>query len=79
MPDADPTLDDDNQSDSEDEYEIEEIIEEIEIEDDEDADDTEKTNDKLHSQHLSISEGKINNNSPPTMLVSYYKSFIVYS
>lgn len=77
-PDSDPTLDDDNQSGSEEEYEIEEIeeiIEEIEVTDDEPEDDAvTAANTKANAQNLTISEGKRRKNrnrvSQPSFLFS---------
>lgn len=54
----DPTLDDDNQSDSDEyEYEVIEEIEEVEVETDEVSDDETEINTKSHSKNLTISEG----------------------
>lgn len=57
----DPTLDDDNQSDSDEyEYEVIEEIEEVEVDSDEltHEDDEPEINTKSHSKYLTISEGK---------------------
>lgn len=66
----DTTLDDDNQSDSDEyEYEVIEEIEEVEVDTDElsHADDEPEINTKSHSQHLTISEGKRKRQLPPKM------------